>query len=89
MLQPGMLEAAFQTYWKDMDRCCQAKAYWSLLHVTVCLPDICAALQSPDGKTDGKNRQLYISWCDTNLPNPDLLALQRWSFDALLQLTSG
>jgi hypothetical protein len=75
MLQRGTLTAAFQTYWVDMDKCRTAKAYWSLLHVTVCLPDICAALQSPDGET---HQPLYISWCDKFLANPLLGGSERY-----------
>lgn len=60
---------AFTIYWDNMDRCRDAGAYWALLHVTVCLPDICAALQSDDGET---NRQRYITWCDQYLSSPDL-----------------
>lgn len=60
-LREGILEPALQLYWDDMDRCRKAAAYWSLLHVTVCLPDICAALESNDGRTTG---DLYIRWCN-------------------------
>jgi hypothetical protein len=63
-LKPGELTTAFKTYWDDMDRCRRAKAYWSLLHVTVCLPDICAALQADDGETTGGK---YKDWCKNNL----------------------
>jgi hypothetical protein len=69
------LATAFRPYWDDMDRCRTAKAYWSLLHVTVCLPDICAALGSPDGKTTGK---LYIAWVDQFLPDPLLTGAERY-----------
>jgi hypothetical protein len=58
MLQTGELGKAFKIYWDDVERCRLAEAYWSLLHVTICLPDICAALQSPNGETNGK---LYIA----------------------------
>lgn len=61
MLKPGLLKNTFQTYWTDVDRCRAAKAYWSLLHVTVCLPDICAALESADGETKGRR---YAAWCN-------------------------
>jgi hypothetical protein len=69
VLQTGMLGATFCTYWDDMDKCRSAKAYWSLLHVTACLPDICAALQSKNGET---NRNKYISWYDQFLQDPML-----------------
>lgn len=69
------LESAFNIYWQDMEICRSAKAYWALLHVTVCLPDICAALQSKDGKTKGN---LYIDWCEEFLPNPKLSGEERY-----------
>ena len=75
MLQTGDLDQAFQTYWDDMDRCRQAKAYWSLLHVTVCLPDICAALQSANGET---NKRLYIAWCERYFCDPGLTGCERY-----------
>lgn len=61
MLKRGDLDQAFQTYWDDIGRCRQAKAYWSLLHVTICLPAICAALQAINGEA---GKKLYIAWCD-------------------------
>ena len=76
MLKRGLLHKAFQTYWKDMERCRGAKAYWCLLHVTVCLPDICAALQSTDGESKG-NR--YIVWCDQWLAHAALSGVERWA----------
>jgi hypothetical protein len=63
-LKPGDLTTAFHTYWEDMKRCRLAKAYWSLLHVTVCLPDICAALESNDGRATGDK---YKNWCENYL----------------------
>ncbi len=35
------------------------------LHLICSLPDVCAALQSPDGRT---NRQLYEAWCRGHFP---------------------
>ena len=49
MLTPGSLDSAFQIYWDEMDRCRAARTYWALLHVTICLPDICAALERRTG----------------------------------------
>jgi hypothetical protein len=76
MLAPGKLTTALQPYWDDMEKCRQAKAFWSLLHVTICLPDICAALESRNGETKGK---LYIDWCDKYLPNTELSGDERWT----------
>jgi hypothetical protein len=75
VLQPGMLGAAFKVYWEDMDKCRTAKAFWSLLHVTVCLPDICAALQSKNG---GATPALYESWCEQHLPDPMFTGEERY-----------
>jgi hypothetical protein len=75
MLQPRKLAEAFGTYFEDMERCRKAKAYWALLHVTVCLPDICAALETKQGKTDPN---LYKRWCDNNIKNPLLSGVERW-----------
>ena len=75
MLTPGEFFAAFTTYWSDMERCRKAGAYWSLLHVTVCLPDICAALEANDGET---SRSRYVSWCERYLPDPLLSGAERY-----------
>ena len=75
MLTLGLLDPAFRIYWDEMDRCRSARAYWALLHVTVCLPDICAALQSADGETKGA---LYVAWCDRYLIDPLLAGSERW-----------
>jgi hypothetical protein len=65
----------FQIYWEDMDRCRESSAFWSLLHVTVCLPDICAALESRDGiSTGGK----YMLWCNRWLKDRRLWGAERW-----------
>lgn len=76
MLKQQSLKSAFQTYWDDMERCRLAKAYWSLLHVTVCLADICAALEAPNGKATGKR---YVDWCDKYLVNPLLVGAERYN----------
>ena len=75
MLMPGQMTAAFQPYWDEIDRCRQAKTYSSLLHVTVCLPDICAALESQNGETSA---QLYKAWCDKYLTHPNFLSAERY-----------
>lgn len=58
-----------------MDLCRNSGAYWSLLHVTVCLPDICAALESSDGETI---QLRYVSWCDRYLTDPLLSGSERY-----------
>ena len=75
MLKPGTLAERFVTYWEEMDRCRGQKTYWALLHMTVCLPDICAALESHNGESRG---DLYVAWCDRHLPDPYLTGAERW-----------
>ena len=69
------LLTTFQIYWEDMDRCRKSAAFWSLLHVTICLPDICAALESTDGGTTGKK---YRVWCNRWLKDRRLWGVERW-----------
>jgi hypothetical protein len=61
MLSKGDLEKVFATYWDEMDRCRNTGAYWALLHITVCMPDICGALESSDGEA---SKAKYIDWFD-------------------------
>jgi|HubBroStandDraft_5_1064220.scaffolds.fasta_scaffold399949_1 hypothetical protein len=60
-MPPSQLTQIFEIYFEEMQRCADAGAYWSLLHVVVCLPDICGAVQSPDGEAKGWK---YEDWCD-------------------------
>ncbi len=69
------LQQRFKTYFDDMQKCLSSGAYWSLLHVVVCLPDICAALASSDGRSEG---QRYIKWCDRFTHDPALTGAERW-----------
>lgn len=75
MISVSQLDSVFATYWEDMDRCRSAGAYWSLLHVAVCIPDICAALQSDDGETSGTK---YIGWCDQYAHHASLSGQERY-----------
>lgn len=59
------LERAFEVYFQEIDRCAKAKCYWSLLHLLVVLPDICAALESDDGEADDGR---YRNWCKRYFP---------------------
>src|SRR5436190_15604438 len=70
------LTSAFAVYYSEMDRCEKAGAYWALLHLTLVLPDICAALES-DPKAKVGTR--YIDWCAAHfLSNPRLTAGDRY-----------
>jgi hypothetical protein len=76
VLQPGQLAGAFQVYFAEMARCEFARCYWALLHVMVCLPDICAALEADDGETNGGR---YVDWCNRRLtPDALLTGADRW-----------
>jgi hypothetical protein len=76
VLKPGTLDAAFTVYWDEVQRCRDAKAYWSLLHVITCLPAICAALETTSGDTKGADGKLYSAWCDRYLQQPKLSGLE-------------
>lgn len=75
MLQSGVISARFSTYWDEMTRCENAGAYWALLHLTVCLPDICAALEASDGES---SKVRYVSWCDRFATQPYLTGGERY-----------
>jgi hypothetical protein len=75
MLTVGSLDQAFKIYWDEQVKCRKGRAYYALLHLTVCLPDVCAALQSADGKTTGPR---YRAWSDEYLTNPMLTGSERW-----------
>jgi hypothetical protein len=75
MLAKGIINPKFRLYWDEMDRCQSTRTYWALLHVTVCLPDICAALDADNGKTNGPR---YVAWCDRYLPDASLSGSERW-----------
>jgi len=74
-MKSGVLAARFGVYFDEMQRCRKAGAYWALLHITVCLPDICAALQSVDGETKG---QRYKAWCSSYANDAALTPDERW-----------
>ncbi len=48
----------------DIEKALQAHLYYLALVVTMTLPDICAALESPDGAT---SKIRYIAWYNTHL----------------------
>lgn len=75
MISVSELDAVFAAYWNDMERCRSAGACWSLLHVVVCIPDICAALQSDNGETSGPK---YICWCDQYAHHATLSGQERY-----------
>lgn len=75
MLSPGQLASAFAVYWQELERCRASRTYWALLHVTVCVPDICAALESDNGET---SRARYVSWADRYLPDQLLSGDERY-----------
>jgi hypothetical protein len=61
MLTKAKLRDAFDLYFNEMAECATARTYWSLLHIVVCVPDICGALGSEDGEATGKK---FIDWCN-------------------------
>lgn len=67
MLTKADLEQAFRAYLDEIQRCIEGKCYWALLHVLVVLPDICGALEAPDGEATGRR---YEAWCARYLADP-------------------
>src|SRR5262245_45193585 len=70
------LESSFKVHFNEMDNCEKNKCYWALLHLVVILPDICAALETNNGETDGDK---YQKWCEKNLSNPKLAKQDWWA----------
>ena len=75
------LEQAFSVYFDEMERCRRGECYWALLHVIVTLPDICAALESDDGRTSGPK---YMSWCDRFTPTDIMNGADWWEVRCLV-----
>lgn len=67
-------EDTFKVYFDEIERCVQGKCYWALLHVVLVLPDVCAAMETDSGTTEGK---LYRQWCEKYLADP-LVTPEDW-----------
>jgi len=63
-------ERAFRLYFEEMDRCAAMGCYWALLHVLLALPDVSAALESPEAGVGDR----YKGWCRQYLSTPALSA---------------
>jgi len=75
MLSQSVLESAFKVHFDEMDKCEQNKCCWALLHLVVVLPDICAALESDNGLTNGN---LYKDWYRQHLTQISKLNGEDW-----------
>src|SRR5215831_18001792 len=75
MLRTGELSNALKGYWQDAERCFNSKAFWCLLHVSVSLPDLCAALESSDGNA---TPQRYKNWCKKYFTQPAFNGNERY-----------
>jgi hypothetical protein len=63
----------------EIKRALDARAYYAALMTTLTLPDVCAALASPGGKTT-KSKKLYKAWCDRWFTGyPDLTSTDLYS----------
>jgi len=76
----SQLESAFETYFAEMEMCRKSGCYLALLHIVLVLPDICAALASPNGEGGGT---AYIKWCNDHLPGA-LSPTERWEMRCAL-----
>ena len=54
------LRESFKTYHDEIERCLDKQCYWSLVHLLVVLPAICAATETPSGEAGGNE---YMNWC--------------------------
>ena len=76
MLNVNDLRASLKaTYFADMEKCRNAGAGWALLHLTVCMPDVCAALASVNGRATEKR---YMAWCSRFLQDRRLTPVERY-----------
>jgi hypothetical protein len=57
------LQNAFALYFAEIDRCLNAKCYWSLVHLLIVLPAICAATETQSGEAGD-----YTNWCRRYFP---------------------
>ncbi|MEI8014212.1 MAG: hypothetical protein WCH20_05170 [Nitrospira sp.] len=64
-------ENTFKVYLDEIERCVQSKCYWALLHIVLVLPDVCAAMETDDGTTGGKE---YRGWCERYLADHSISA---------------
>src|SRR5690349_8935694 len=78
------LEAAFKTYFDEMERCERAECFWALLHLVVVMPDICAALEHDKGDTSGESGARYENWCGRYWPPSTITAKRRWEIRCAL-----
>jgi hypothetical protein len=62
----------------EIERSLGAGLFYSAILLSLTLPDICAALESPDGKSDGDR---YMRWYDAHLARtyPQLTSIDCWS----------
>src|SRR5262249_51229279 len=51
---------SFRTYYDEIDRCLAKQCYWSLVHLLVVLPAVCAAMETASGNSSGND---YRNWC--------------------------
>jgi len=58
-----------------MEKCRNAGAGWALLHLTVCMPDVCAALGSANGAATPAK---YMAWCGRFLQGRRLTPIERY-----------
>jgi hypothetical protein len=81
MMTADTLKRAFSTYFAEMDACKAAGCYLALLHLVVVLPNVCAALESPNGEAHGND---YMRWCGNYLRGAHLSPVERWEMRSAL-----
>ena len=64
----------FKTYLDQIPILVKVNADWALLHYIIIFPDICGALENPDGQSSPAN---YISWADRYVADT-ILSGEEW-----------
>jgi hypothetical protein len=79
MMTRGQLRYSFKVYAEEVGRCKKSGCYWSLLHLVMFLPEVCAALEveSPEGKGQ-RTDERYKAWCRKYVATEDFNEEEWW-----------
>jgi hypothetical protein len=62
---PGPEVHPIEALLQEIEKALAVELYYLALLLTLTLPDICVALEQPDGRTDGK--KMYKAWYKANV----------------------
>jgi len=75
MVTKSEIIEALGTYLSEMQRCADTLCNWALAHLVMMMPDICAALESSDGRA---SETRYRAWCERWLDCAVFNGLERY-----------